>query len=105
MKLNDVCHLIIYGLNCIRRESRDQNSTYKTGLRLYILDIRYAFHSENGTQLYPPLQHVYVFMPLSYTLLDLYHYMNRKRAINDPKRHEQTFNYFITYNHTTIIGI
>jgi hypothetical protein len=30
MKLNEVYHLIIYCLNCIRR---DQNSTYKTGLR------------------------------------------------------------------------
>jgi hypothetical protein len=29
MKLNEVYHLIIYCLNCIRR---DQNSTYKTGL-------------------------------------------------------------------------
>ena len=27
MKLNEVCDLIIYCLNCIRR---DQNSTYKT---------------------------------------------------------------------------
>ena len=30
MKLNEVYHLIIYCLNCIRH---DQNSTYKTGLR------------------------------------------------------------------------
>ena len=29
MKLNEVYHLIIYCLSCIRR---DQNSTYKTGL-------------------------------------------------------------------------
>jgi hypothetical protein len=29
MKVNEVYHLIIYCLNCIRR---DQNSTYKTGL-------------------------------------------------------------------------
>ena len=31
MKLNEVHHLIIYCLNCIRR---NQNSTYQTGLRL-----------------------------------------------------------------------
>jgi hypothetical protein len=30
MKLNEVYHLIIYCLNCIRR---DRNSTYKTGLQ------------------------------------------------------------------------
>ena len=30
MKVNKVYHLIIYCLNCIRR---DQNSTYKTGLK------------------------------------------------------------------------
>ena len=33
MKLNEVYHLIIYCLNCIRR---DQNSTYKTGLNFLL---------------------------------------------------------------------
>jgi hypothetical protein len=35
MKLNEVYHLIIYCLNCIRR---DQNSTYKTGLTIIDLN-------------------------------------------------------------------
>ena len=52
MKLNAVYHLIIYCLNCIRR---DQNSTYKTGVpnllhkftsQIYFTNLLHKFTSQ-----------------------------------------------------------
>ena len=41
MKLNEVYHLIIYCLYCLNYIRRDQNSTYKTGLRACSYDPAY----------------------------------------------------------------